>query len=790
MKQIRRAIALNLALLMACVPLSGCAASGGSQDAGGVKLTSYDSITLGENTDLSADVRILQGELDLAPYVEEFQELYPNIAITIVPRSPETELAQAVSQADLIAIPGDEAVADPQDLFHRLAKTSAIEGQYRFSDLLSENETAYAIPSVSFVDGILYSKAAFASVPTTPEAFWTALGNSKLYISEQDVSVLDGFCGVTATGDVNWLNRDMMASRTPFDNAGVSEVYRTVYDGLTRGAAEIGTESGPEQVAAGTAAAAIVSGRELAGIADPGNLGLMPFPVSVDGVQYAAAQLTESYAVNKESSTESKLAAMIFIKWLSESSSLAEDLCAVPAVKTAPLPALLSDFQNVTLSIETSVDPASAQWVADARGLPGLPMGSGADHLHALSAAENFSDLMTQWNQLWTDRYTIVRTGRDYTTLPALMTMEDGTPVETAEQFAQRRTELLNLFETNVYGYMPRSGYSVGFEVLEEGDALGGTALRKQIKITVTTEKGSSDAIMLLYLPKSEQPVPVIIGLNFYGNHQVLSDEAILASASFDEEITADTRGADADSWCIEEAIKRGYGMGTVYAEDFAPDDPETYNTRLISLFDNDDFMTVGAWAFGIMRMADYLETDPAVDMSRVADVGFSRLGKAALWAGAQDERFDLVISNCSGNSGASLARGSKGETVGSANSLYPHWFSDTYKSYNDRVEELPVDQHELLACVAPRHLYVGSAAEDIVTDPQNSWNALMFARDAFRIYGLGVIEDDAVEYVEEQPAPDTRLFSESIAYHIRSGGHAITPVDWTNYFDYMGTIW
>lgn len=786
----KRMVSRLLAAAAALSLLAGCGAPAAGQPDSGVKLTSYDKLNVGDNTDLTAQIKVVQGELDLAGYAEGFKALYPNVTITIAPRADGTDLAQAVSGADLIAIPGDETVPDPQELFHPLAKTGALESQYRFADIVSANETVYAIPSVSFVDGILYSKSAFASAPDSAEALWSGLGGSKLYIPEQAAAVLDRFSGVTATGSTTWLNHDMMVSRAPFDTAGATAIYGAIFDGFSRGLVEIGGKSGPEQVASGAAAAAVTSGRELAGIPDKSGVALMPFPASVDEAQYAAAQVVESYAVNKASSTESKLAAMLFVKWLSEASSLAEDLCAIPVAKSAELPAVLSDFQNVALSREGSVSAGEAQWVADARSLPGLPMGSGAEHIYALSTAESFSDLMAEWNELWTERYQIVRTGRDYTTLPELMRMEDGTPVETPEQFALRRAELLDLFEKNVYGYMPKDGYSVSFDVLEEGSALDGAAVRKQIKITVTTAKGSSDAIMLLYLPKSAQPVPVVAGLNFSGNHQVLQDDAIIASASFEGEIPADARGVGADSWCIAEAIKRGYGMATVYAADFAPDTRDGYNSRVISLFDNDDFMTVGAWAFGIMRMVDYLETDPAVDASRIADVGCSRLGKAAVWAGALDERIALVISSVSGNSGASLSRGSKGETVADANLLYTHWFSSVYKTYNDRVDELPVDQHELLACVAPRYLYVGGAEEDTVTDPQNSWNSLMFARDAFRVYGLGVIEDDAVEYLEEQPAPDTRLFSESMAYHLRSGGHGITPVDWENHFDFMGTIW
>lgn len=372
---------------------------------------------------------------------------------------------------------------------------------------------------------------------------------------------------------------------------------------------------------------------------------------------------------------------------------------------------------------------------------------------------------------------------RDYSTLPDALVMADGTAVTTAEQFDVRREEILSLFEEYVYGTMPDAGFSTSFEVVEEGTALDGAAIRRQVKITVTTSKGSSDALMLLYIPNQDTAAPVVIGLNFNGNHTVLADPSILTSFAFDTETEGweEQRGSAASRWNIENSIARGYAVATIYANDFSPDSSKLYNSRVISLFDEEEFMAVGAWAFGLMRGVDYLVQDPAIDGEHIAVVGHSRLGKAAVWAGANDQRIGMVISNDSGNSGASLSRGNHGETVKSINMAFPHWFCSNYSEYGGNESALPVDQNLLLAAVAPRKLYVASARNDLWADPQGAWNSLMAATNAFALYGLEVIP-----YSPEQPEADVPAWTDAMGYHVRTGWHNIQTEDWTFYLDYM----
>lgn len=374
---------------------------------------------------------------------------------------------------------------------------------------------------------------------------------------------------------------------------------------------------------------------------------------------------------------------------------------------------------------------------------------------------------------------------RDYSTLPDALVMEDGTAITTTEQFEERKEEILALFEQYVYGTLPKDGFTTTFEVVEEGEALDGAAIRKQIKITVTTDKGFSDALMLLYVPNTNIASPVVIGLNFNGNHTSISDESVLPSYNFDtsDDSWEEERGSKSYRWNIENCISRGYAVATIFADDFAPDSSKTYNSRVISLFDEDEFMTVGAWAFGLMRGVDYLVEDASIDAEHIAVVGHSRLGKAAVWAGANDTRIGMVISNDSGNTGASLSRSNRGETVKSVNAMFPHWFCSKYSEYGNNENELPVDQNLLLSVIAPRIIYVASAEDDMWADPQGAWNSLMNATNAYELYGL-----DVLEYSDSKPDVDTPVWCKSMGAHIRAGWHDIQEEDWTYYLDYMDT--
>ena len=254
---------------------------------------------------------------------------------------------------------------------------------------------------------------------------------------------------------------------------------------------------------------------------------------------------------------------------------------------------------------------------------------------------------------------------------------------------------------------------------------------------------------------------------------------------------TEGTRGVSAAAWDVETVVARGYATATVYYGDLCEDQVPGMTKDVAAMFGTggaeergpDAWGAIGIWAWGLSRALDYLESDPDIDAGRVAVHGHSRLGKAALWAGAQDERFALVISNNSGCGGAALSMRAYGETVGRINGAFPHWFAKRFRSYNERESALPVDQHELIALVAPRPVYVASAEDDRWADPRGEFLATKHAEPVYALFGKNGLG------VAEMPAVNQPVLGDGLAYHVRTGGHAITPYDWGRYLDFADRV-
>lgn len=381
-------------------------------------------------------------------------------------------------------------------------------------------------------------------------------------------------------------------------------------------------------------------------------------------------------------------------------------------------------------------------------------------------------------------------------TLPDPLVCLDGTKVTSPEiWWKKRRPEILELFRTYMYGRAPiERPKDMKFEIFDhDKNALGGKATRKQIRIYFTSDPDGPSMDLLIYLPnETPRPVPIFLLLNFNGNHAVCDDSGIKIKPLWDRKARKlvippeESRGSDAKSFPIKRILSRGYGIATAHYCDIAPDFPDSFKYGVFAAFDHlfgekrprDAWGAISAWAWGLSRAMDYIETDGEIDSKRVAVLGHSRLGKTALWAGAQDERFAIVISNNSGCGGAALSRRRYGETVSLINKAFPHWFCDNFKHYNDREDELPIDQHMLIALIAPRPVYVASADEDLWADPRGEFLA---AKAADPVYKL--LNTDGLP-AEDMPPLDTPVMGR-IGYHIRSGGHALAEYDWERYMDF-----
>jgi hypothetical protein len=379
-------------------------------------------------------------------------------------------------------------------------------------------------------------------------------------------------------------------------------------------------------------------------------------------------------------------------------------------------------------------------------------------------------------------------TAREDDRLPDPLRFADGASVD-AGSWPRRRAEILGQFQDHVYGRSP--GPLPGFAatiVHEDRRALAGLATRLELDVRL----GATPAPVVrlcVWLPNAARgPSPVFLGYNFFGNHTTHPDPTIALPIGWvpaekslgvvDHQATPAMRGQSAGRWPVEAIVGRGYALATAYCGDVDPDRDDGFRDGIHGAVatgrDERSWGTVAAWAWGLSRLYEALATLPAIDARRVAVLGHSRLGKTALWAGASDPRFALVWSNDSGCTGAALSRGkpAEAESVGRINQLFPHWFCRAYHGYGGREEALPVDQHQLLALIAPRPLYVSSAAADLWADPLGEFLSCLHADPVYRLLGTGGLG------IAAQPGPNQPV-GERIGYHIRLGAHDVTPLDW-----------
>ncbi len=368
--------------------------------------------------------------------------------------------------------------------------------------------------------------------------------------------------------------------------------------------------------------------------------------------------------------------------------------------------------------------------------------------------------------------------------LPPLLMNQRGEKVDSVEKWRERREEIKEILERECYGITPDVQPQVRAKILMENpEAVCGKAVYRRILLEVDYNlydrlaPGIPDSYSMftdgallmrqkrcltfqisLTIPRSCQKAPVFIWI---ANTPLYSYE-----------------------WMpIEEIIDGGYAVASYFTEDIAYDRQNDVPQNLIFMETanhTDAWGGIGRWAWAASRVMDYLETVSELDADRVAVMGASRLGKTALWAGANDERFSLTVPVIDGTGGGALYRGNKKETLDHLISTFPHWFCGNYQKYSGRTEELPFDGHFLLAMCAPRNIYICLGEEDIYADYESEILAALAAGEVYRLYGMdGLVAEDK-EITVPAKFPDGK-----IGMHIRRGTHYVSRHDWSDVMDY-----
>lgn len=399
--------------------------------------------------------------------------------------------------------------------------------------------------------------------------------------------------------------------------------------------------------------------------------------------------------------------------------------------------------------------------------------------------------------------YTEAKSG-EYT-VPDALKLNNGTPVRDARTWTtQRRPEIRKLIEDHWFGRAPGPPKDMAFDIFEKGaPAFDGKAIRRQVTIYFTKDRSGPKMELLLYLPSAAKgPVPVFLNMSFFANNLAVADPEVRTGTRWDREtrkqVPATPPPAAANSAAnrrpprglrVEQFLKAGIGIATFTKDDLAPDFTGTEGMGVKALYLKpgqtkpapDEWGAIAAWAWGASRALDYLETDKGVDAKRVAIHGVSRLGKTALWAGASDERFAMVIASCSGEGGAAIARRNYGETLAhmSAPTRYPYQFAGNYAKFGSKVNEWPVDANLLIAMIAPRPLLLQTGNTDRWPDPYGEFLAAVAAAPVYELLGKKALG------TRKLPAPGEAILHD-LGYVMHDGGHGTVPADFDVYIQFM----
>lgn len=335
------------------------------------------------------------------------------------------------------------------------------------------------------------------------------------------------------------------------------------------------------------------------------------------------------------------------------------------------------------------------------------------------------------------------------------------------KEWSKRREDLLEMLSENIYGVTPEFDTELySFIETREEDAYHGKAVQEWVRLSFQTPGGMYSFPFQLIIPKKASgAVPAFLHITF----DPAKPQPLRLGLPCVEEMPT------------EEILDAGYAVANLYYQDVTTDSDRKDGLALA--YPENGRKTwgkIGMWAFAASRVMDYLLTRKEVDASRVAVGGWSRLGKTALWCAAQDPRFSLAISTESGCSGASLHRGNVGETIGDITVEFPYWFCPVYREWAGKEDQMPFDQHALLACVAPRGVFIGSAAEDEWADPRSEFLSAFAAGQAYELLGCkGLVTEDRL------PEADEQLMEGKIGYMMRSGVHGMSRTDWRAHMEF-----
>jgi (4-O-methyl)-D-glucuronate---lignin esterase len=348
--------------------------------------------------------------------------------------------------------------------------------------------------------------------------------------------------------------------------------------------------------------------------------------------------------------------------------------------------------------------------------------------------------------------------------LPNPLTFANGTPVNDAAAWTTaRRAELIKIYERDIWGRIPASTPKVSWSAAPP-DTDRGVVVKRSVG-TIGAGANAPKINLKVALPAAavanSTRVPVILLVQFGGGGAPIADPPV-----------------------ANDILARGWGWATVGYNDIQPDKENAFDQGVIGATGkmpaDDEWGDVSAWAWGVSRIVDYLETDAAIDAKKIALHGHSRIGKTALWASALDTRIAAVYASCPGEMGAALSRRDFGETVDDMAQRFPYWFDRNFQKWVGRWNDMPVDAHTLIALSAPRPVFVTGGSDDQWADPVGEFKALVAAGPVYRLLDRQDLGTTTL------PPLDTPAIDGDLGWYYHKGPHAATPEDWKVFLQFL----